>query len=140
MKCLTYRLPDPAGMRPFVANWEEVARTPIQRVYRESVGTVIDEKSQNLISALLAYPGTKPECRTPQVQRAPSDLPVIPIRFRKDGETQDERWMLSESSLRCRRAHWFRPRAGRSAQYSVFRAARQGGTASPLRPVRRRAP
>jgi transcriptional regulator with XRE-family HTH domain len=29
---------DPAGMRPFVANWEEVARTLIQRVYRESVG------------------------------------------------------------------------------------------------------
>lgn len=25
---------DPAGMRPFVANWEEVARTLIQRVYR----------------------------------------------------------------------------------------------------------
>ena len=81
---------DPAGMRPFVANWEEVARTLIQRVYRESVGRVIDEKSHDLISALLAYPGTKPEWRTPRVQRgpsAPSDLPVIPIRFMKDGET-----------------------------------------------------
>ena len=78
---------DPAGMRPFVANWEEVARTLIQRVSREAVGRVIDEKSQGLISALLAYPGTKPEWRTPPVQRAPSDLPVIPIRFMKDGET-----------------------------------------------------
>jgi transcriptional regulator with XRE-family HTH domain len=78
---------DPAGMRPFVANWEEVARTLIQRIYRESVGSVIDEKSQDLISTLLAYPGTKPEWRTPHVQRAPSDLPVIPIRFMKDGET-----------------------------------------------------
>ena len=77
---------DPAGMRPFIANWEEVARTLIQRVYRESVGRVIDEKSQDLITALLAYPGTKPEWRTPQVRRAPSDLPVIPIRFTKDGE------------------------------------------------------
>ena len=78
---------DPAGMRPFVANWEEVARTLIQRVYRESVGRVIDEKSHDLISALLAYPGTKPEWRTPKAQRTPSDLPVVPIRFMKDGET-----------------------------------------------------
>lgn len=78
---------DPAGMRPFVANWEEVARTLIQRVYRESVGRIMDEKSQDLLSALLAYPGTKPEWRNPPVQRAPSDLPVIPIRFIKEGET-----------------------------------------------------
>ena len=77
---------DPAGMRPFVANWEEVARTLIQRVYRESVGGVIDEKSQDLIKALLAYPGTKPEWRSPQVQQATSDLPVIPIRFMYDGK------------------------------------------------------
>jgi transcriptional regulator with XRE-family HTH domain len=78
---------DPAGMRSFIANWEEVARTLIQRVYRESVGRVMDEKSQDLISALLAYPGTKPEWRNSPVQSAPSDLPVIPIRFMKDGET-----------------------------------------------------
>ena len=31
--------------------------------------------------------GTQPEWRNPPVQRAPSDLPVIPIRFMKDGET-----------------------------------------------------
>lgn len=78
---------DPAGMRPFVANWEEVARTLIQRVYRESVGGVIDKTSQDLISTLLAYPGTKPEWRSPVGQGAPSDLPVIPIRLMKDGET-----------------------------------------------------
>jgi transcriptional regulator with XRE-family HTH domain len=77
---------DPAGMRPFVANWEGVARTLIQRVYRESVGRVVDEKSQDLIRALLAYPGTKPEWRNPSVERTPSELPVIPIRFLKDGE------------------------------------------------------
>ena len=78
---------DPVGMRPFVVNWEEVARTLIQRVYRESVGRIIDEKSQALIGALLAYPGTKSEWRNPQVRRVPSDLPVVPIRFVKDGES-----------------------------------------------------
>lgn len=78
---------DPAGLRPFVVNWEEVARTLIQRIYRESVGRVIDEKLQELIGALLAYPGAKPEWRTSSIPRAPSELPVIPIRFMKDGET-----------------------------------------------------
>ena len=78
---------DPAGMRPFIANWQELARTLIQRVHRESVGRVVDEKSLDLVSALLAYPGTNPELRTLQVQRAHSDPPVIPIRIMKDGET-----------------------------------------------------
>ena len=78
---------DPVGMRPFVVNWEEVARTLIQRVYRESVGRIIDEKSQALIGALLAYPGTESEWRNPQARRVPSDLPVVPIRFVKDGES-----------------------------------------------------
>jgi transcriptional regulator with XRE-family HTH domain len=54
---------DPAGMRPFIANWEKVARTLIQRIYRESVGGVLDEKSHDLISALLAYPEAVSGCR-----------------------------------------------------------------------------
>src|ERR1700726_232757 len=29
---------DPKGMRPFVASWEDVAKSLFQRVYRESVG------------------------------------------------------------------------------------------------------
>jgi transcriptional regulator with XRE-family HTH domain len=86
---------DPAGMRPFIANWEEVASTLIQRVYRESVGRVTDEKSQDLISALLAYPGTKSEWRSPQGHGTLSDLPVIPIRFIKNGKTLSYFSMLS---------------------------------------------
>jgi transcriptional regulator with XRE-family HTH domain len=76
---------DPLGMRPFVANWEQVAPTLIARVYREAVGRFVDEKSQDLISTLLAYPGAKPEWRTPD-PRAVSDLPVIPIRFSRDAK------------------------------------------------------
>ncbi|GJI88875.1 hypothetical protein RugamoR1_20380 [Rugamonas sp. R1(2021)] len=30
----------PAAMRPFIVNWDEVAKSLIQRVYRESVGAV----------------------------------------------------------------------------------------------------
>jgi hypothetical protein len=47
---------------------------------------VADEKSEELVSSLLAYPGAKPQWRAgPTVDRA-SDLPVVPITFAKDGE------------------------------------------------------
>src|SRR5579862_1140452 len=78
---------DPAGMRPFIANWEEVARTLIQRIYREAVGRFVDEKSHELVAALLGYPGTKSEWRTPQPSHVVSDVPIIPISFIKDGQT-----------------------------------------------------
>ena len=77
---------DPAGMRPFIVNWEELARTLIQRIYREAVGRVVDERSRELVTALLAYPGTKPEWRSPQADRVVSDVPVIPISLIKDGQ------------------------------------------------------
>jgi transcriptional regulator with XRE-family HTH domain len=77
---------DPEGMRPFIVNWEDVAGSLIQRVYREAVGRVVDEKSQELVSSLLAYPGAKSQWRARPVVEGASDLPVIPITFVKDDE------------------------------------------------------
>jgi transcriptional regulator with XRE-family HTH domain len=77
---------DPAGMRPFVVNWEDVARSLIQRVYREAVGRVVDDKSQELVNSLLAHPGTKSQWRGESGADGASDLPVIPITFLKNGE------------------------------------------------------
>jgi transcriptional regulator with XRE-family HTH domain len=77
---------DPDGMRPFIVNWEAVARSLIQRVYREAVGRVADEKSQELVNALLAYPGTQSQWRAGPGVDGTSDLPVVPITFVKDGE------------------------------------------------------
>ena len=80
---------DPAGMRPFIANWEDVAKSLIQRVYRESVGRVIDEKTQELLAALLAYPdiptGWK-SLRALSATPATRAMPVMPISFVKDDE------------------------------------------------------
>ena len=73
---------DPEGMRPFVANWEDVAKSLFERVYRESVGRVIDEKTKELLAALLAYPDVKTEWEDPKSPLAP--MPVIPIGFVKD--------------------------------------------------------
>jgi len=72
---------DPEGMRPFIANWEDVARSLFERVYRESIGRVVDEKTKELLSALLAYPDVNSKWTNPV---ALSFMPVIPMSFVKD--------------------------------------------------------
>ena len=76
---------DPAGMRPFIANWDEVAKSLIQRVYRESVGRAPDEPLRQLLAALLAYPGVPAEWIRPGTRGAASELPFVPIRFVLEG-------------------------------------------------------
>ena len=69
---------DPAGMRPFVENWEIVAAGLLQRVYRESVGHIIDQKTSELLKNLQRYPGVKALSTVPR-----SHGPVLPISFLK---------------------------------------------------------
>ncbi|MFM0739347.1 helix-turn-helix transcriptional regulator [Paraburkholderia xenovorans] len=80
---------DPAGMRPFVADWQAVADSLIQRVHREAVGRVVDDRTRELLAALHAYPDLPPGSKLPPVHNATvasPPLPVIPIGFVKDGE------------------------------------------------------
>jgi transcriptional regulator with XRE-family HTH domain len=72
---------DPNGLRPFIANWEVVAKSLFERVYRESVGRVVDEKTRALLASLLAYPDVKSEWKNPVVI---GFMPVIPLSFVKD--------------------------------------------------------
>jgi len=73
---------DPAGMRPFVANWPETARGLLGRVYREALGRLIDERTKALLAELSQYPDVKPEWRAP----SPGEpVPMIPLTFVKDG-------------------------------------------------------
>lgn len=72
----------PEGIRPFVTNWESVAKGLIQRVFRESVGNFTDEKTQNLLNEILAYQGVPKNWRTPDFETA--NLPIIPVSFRKN--------------------------------------------------------
>jgi transcriptional regulator with XRE-family HTH domain len=72
---------DPAGLRPFVERWEEVAAGLLQRLRREAVGQVLDAKLQELLKKLREYPGVaelKPS-HTPQ-------SPVLPMVFRKGNQ------------------------------------------------------
>jgi len=73
---------DPTGMRPFIANWEALAKTLIQRVHREAVGHVADEKTKDLVTDLLAYPDVRSGWRAPETLNT---LPMIPMSFVKNG-------------------------------------------------------
>ncbi|HWB99380.1 MAG TPA: helix-turn-helix transcriptional regulator [Bryobacteraceae bacterium] len=73
---------DPAGMRPFIANWEALAKTLIQRVFREAVGHIADPRTHDLVKGLLAYPQVQANWKTPEM---PSALPMIPMSFINDG-------------------------------------------------------
>lgn len=69
---------DPAGMRPFVEEWEEVAAGLLQRVRREAVGQVLDAKLQQLLKRLREYPGVA-ALKQPLAPQSP----VLPIVFRR---------------------------------------------------------
>jgi transcriptional regulator with XRE-family HTH domain len=76
---------DPQGMRPFVADWETVARSLLQRVYRESVGHMVDDGTRRLLDELLAYPDVPRDWRTHHGQSASPTMPVVPIGFVCEG-------------------------------------------------------
>lgn len=69
---------DPQGMRPFIANWPDVARSLFERVYRESIGRVLDERTKTLLAELLAYPDVRSEWKNPV---SLGFTPVIPLGF-----------------------------------------------------------
>lgn len=72
---------DPAGMRPFIPNWEQTAKSLLARVFRESVGRFIDAPTKALMESLLAYPDVDSLWK---VSTASDNLPVIPLSFVKD--------------------------------------------------------
>jgi transcriptional regulator with XRE-family HTH domain len=72
---------DPEGVRPHVANWDEVAPALLRRLAREAVGGVPDSALRALRDELLGLPGVR-ELDAAQPLTAPL-LPVVPIRFRR---------------------------------------------------------
>jgi transcriptional regulator with XRE-family HTH domain len=76
---------DPHGMRPFVADWDKVSRSLLQRVYRESVGHVIDDTTGRLLDELLAYPDVPRDWKTFRDASSGPTMPVIPLSFLSDG-------------------------------------------------------
>jgi len=77
---------DPRGMRPFMDDWDNVARSLLQRVYRESVGHVIGDNTKRLLDELLAYPGVPRDWKAHRGSTATPSMPVIPLGFVRAGE------------------------------------------------------
>lgn len=69
----------PAGLRPWIENWDEVAQALVQRVFREAVAGVPDARTLALLSELGAWP---PAPRTAPPTLRP--MPFHPVVFRKE--------------------------------------------------------
>jgi transcriptional regulator with XRE-family HTH domain len=77
---------DPKGLRPFVADWDNVARSLLQRVCRESISHVIDDGTRRLLDELLAYPDVPRDWKLPHALSATATMPVVPLGFVSEGK------------------------------------------------------
>lgn len=75
----------PDGLRPFVVNWEEVARALMDRLHREVLSVYGDENTLGLRQRLLAYPSVPQDWARPR-QSVPV-TPFLEIHLRK-GEVE----------------------------------------------------
>lgn len=69
---------DPNGIRKMIVNWEPIAKALLNQAYR-SVAWTRDDTLQELITAILAYPGVpapwrEPDLETPQALMLPFEL------------------------------------------------------------------
>jgi transcriptional regulator with XRE-family HTH domain len=86
---------DPEGLRPFIANWEVTAKSLFQRVYRECLGGVIDDKTRTLLRDLASYPDVTSDWKMPDDSPPPQDLPMLPVSFVRDGRKLNYFSMIS---------------------------------------------
>jgi hypothetical protein len=71
---------DPGDMRPFVANWDEVAGDVIRHLHAEVAAAPSDAKARALLNEALAYPGVPTHWRTREPGASP--LPLLTTNFR----------------------------------------------------------
>ena len=70
------------GLRPWIANWDEVAEALIQRVHREAVGNTLGDEVRAVLAEVLRYPGVPEHFARPDLTA--SHLPIVPICFERD--------------------------------------------------------
>lgn len=74
---------DPNGLRPWLANWEEVGADLLQWVQREAMGDGPGSEAAALLAELTALPGLRDASVVPNLDRRA--LPFLPLTLRKDG-------------------------------------------------------
>jgi hypothetical protein len=78
---------DPAGLRPYVANWEAVAESLIERIHREALGGVSDTATAALLEDVFSYPDVPRRWRSPDMLSPPK--PYLAVEFRKGDLAMD---------------------------------------------------
>ncbi len=78
---LLHLMLSPKGLRPHIADWEQVAAGLLSRVEREAIGHRVDAQMQALLEQVRAYPGVRGLGAV-----RPSESPVLPITFVKGKE------------------------------------------------------
>src|SRR6185312_109610 len=74
---------DPQLGRPFVVDWERVARSLLSRLHRESLARPGDEQLAALVRELFEYPNVPRSWRQPEF--ADVAEPVVPLQILRDG-------------------------------------------------------
>ena len=69
----------PDGLRASVTNWDAVAPALMQRLHREAIGGVLDERSRELLAEILRYPGVP--TNWDRLDPDAALLPVLPVTF-----------------------------------------------------------
>jgi transcriptional regulator with XRE-family HTH domain len=72
---------DPADVRPFIANWEEVAGGLIKHLHHVIATSPSDARARDLLREALGYPDVPTRWRTPELGTAPP--PLLTVVFRK---------------------------------------------------------
>ena len=73
---------DPNGMRPFLVNWEEVARALLNHVHRENEAQERDVEKNRLLDRLMSFPGVPERWSSPDLASPPPLL--IPMHLKRD--------------------------------------------------------
>lgn len=73
----------PEGLRPYIANWEQLGPAMLNRLRREAAMLSGPHGLSALLDELLAYPGIPDQWRVPDWERPLS--PILPMTLRKDG-------------------------------------------------------
>ena len=72
---------DPAGLRPFITNWETLASAHVQQLHREIMASPRPEDEGKLLDELLSFPGVPAAWRRFD---ATADIPsLLPLDLRK---------------------------------------------------------
>jgi transcriptional regulator with XRE-family HTH domain len=75
----------PAGMRPFIVNWEEIVSHLVERLRREASFGMGDRDAADLLAEVLSYPAVPSRLKAPSHEGA--DVPLLSLMLSRDDET-----------------------------------------------------